>query len=441
MAKNYLHTGESEEALLGAILIAPENFPLLRDKLAGSDFFELKHQWIWDAFTLLHDSGADIDYVSVGETLRAQKRMPDIGGASYLTFLINSCGNSMHAATYAELVRDASVRRSLVGVAGRMVQLAQESPDTLDVLLPKCESALLELTQKGGASHTPKLSEAANAYYERLEAVYRDPSLTLGVPSGITEIDRMMGGWQKANLYIIAGRPGMGKTSIMLTMLLGAARFGVGSLFLSYEMGQEQITNRLYSQITGISATRIMRGDLGEQEWPKVHDARTEMEKLPIWLETNPRSIHGIKSMIRRLNAQHPVGLVMIDYLQLIPNKGKGDRNREMEVSEIARGLKAIAHGMNIPVLAASQLSRNVENRKEKRPGLPDLRESGEIEQAADAVFMLYRDEYYNENTTSPRILEWIVAKNRHGETGTVNLWWDAPQMRVLDLTVSTVQL
>lgn len=436
------HSIEAEEALLGAILIDPDQFPPLRDKLVPSDFFELKHGWVWEAFISLHDAGQGIDSVTVSETLRNAHRLKDTGGAAYLTSLINGCASSLHAPTYAELIRRASVRRQLLGVASKIAQMSRESEEPLETLLPKCEATLLELTQKSGGGYTPKLSEVANAYYERIEAVYQNPSLTLGVPSGITEVDRMMGGWQKTNLYIMAGRPGMGKTSVLLTLLLGAARSGVGSVFVSYEMGQEQLTNRLYSQITGIPATRILRGDLDAREWEMIHNARSEMETLPIWLEAQPKTVAGIKNLIRRLNAEYPVGLVMVDYLQLIPVRGgKRDQNREVEVSEIARGLKQIAQGMCIPVFAASQLSRNVENRKEKRPLLSDLRESGEIEQAADAVFMLYRDDYYNENTTRPRILEWIVAKNRHGETGTVELWWDAPQMRVLDLQVKQVDL
>lgn len=437
-----VHSVESEEALLGAILLDSAQFPPLRDKLSPTDFFELKNGWVWEAFTALADHGAGIDIITVSEELRLKGHLRDAGGAAYLTALVNACATSYHAPEYAAVIRSTSLRRKLMSAVGKIAQLSRESEDRIEVLLPKCELLLLEVTQQSGERAAVKLNAAASAYYDRLEAIYADPSLTLGVPSGIHLVDAALGGWQRTNLYIIAGRPGMGKTALMLTMALGAAQAGIGCVFVSYEMGEEQITNRLYSQITGIPATRIMNGDLQEAEWANIIQARSDMEALPLWIETTPRTVSGIKNTVKRIHAEYPVGLVIVDYLQLVPSRRVSrEQSREVEVSEIARGLKQMAQGMRIPVLAASQLSRRVEDRQNKRPQLADLRESGEIEQAADAVIMLYRDDYYNKNSERPGVLEWIVAKNRHGATETIDLVWDAPRMRVLNGRTEVVYL
>lgn len=371
---------EAEEAVLGSMLVNPEVISSLEDFLQGRDFWEKKHEWIWEAILAVHHRGDNVDYLTVVEELRSRRQLEDAGGATYITYLINNTPSHIYAETYGRIVERAALRRRLMDAAGAIAQMAREENAEVQDIISKAEATLFGVTDQRLRKEVIPMSQAVREFYERVEYQYIHPDERLGVPTGYADLDNLLGGLQKSDLIIVAARPGMGKTSFLLSVALNAARKGSTRVAIfSLEMGREQLMQRFYAIDTGINSQKLRLGKLAEDEFSRVVEATGRLSKLRMFIDDTPGiSVQQMRARCRRLYREHGIDLVVVDYLQLM-SSGQVTRqdNRVQEVSAISRGLKELARELNIPVLAAAQLSRAVEQRKEKVPQLSDLRESG----------------------------------------------------------------
>ncbi len=419
------HSVEAEEAVLGSVLLNSDSLFEVASFLQPDDFFIVRNSWVWEAILRLHERNEQIDYVTVVEELRQQGRLDDIGGAAYITYLINHTPASIYAEAYGRIVERAAIRRRLLSAASEIAQLAHEESADINEVIDRAEASLFSVTERRLRKEIVPINIAISEYYDRIEHLYEHRGEPLGVPSGFVDLDRLLGGLQKSDLIIVAGRPGMGKTSWLLSVALNAARARARVAIFSMEMSNEQIVQRLISSETGISTQNLRLGKLDEREWTLFVEATGSLSNVRIFLDDTPaQSPIQMRTKCRRLYSEHGLDLIIIDYLQLM-NSGTGRvENRVQEISFISRQLKQLARELNVPVLAAAQLSRAVEQRQDKRPQLSDLRESGSIEQDADVVMFIYREEMYNENTDRPNQADILVAKHRNGPTGTVTLFF-----------------
>lgn len=436
------HSVEAEEAVLGSILINPDAFYEVAPFLQAEDFFIVRNAWVWEAITRLHERGEQIDYLTVVEELRQQNRLEEIGGAAYLTYLINHTPSSIYTETYGRIVERAALRRRMLNAASTIARLAQQEDRDINDVIDQSEAALFAVTERRLRQELVPIGDALTEYYDRIERLVRQQTESLGVPMGFTDLDRLLGGLQKSDLIIIAGRPGMGKTSWLLTVAHNAARAGSRVAIFSMEMSNEQIVQRLVATETGISMHKLRLGQLKDAEWNVFVEAVGRLGRLNIYLDDTPALTPlQMRAKCRRLYSEHGIDLIVLDYLQLMSAGTGYSDNRVQEISFISRSLKQLAREMNVPVLAAAQLSRAVEQRQDKRPQLSDLRESGSIEQDADVVMFIYRDEVYNENTDRPNQADIIVAKHRNGPTGSVTLFFRKEMTQFANLVKTDVDL
>lgn len=420
------HSVEAEEAVLGSILINPEALHDVAAFLQPDDFFIVKNSWVWEAILRIQERNEEIDYLTVVEELRQQARLTEIGGPAYITYLINHTPSSIYAEAYGRIVERASLRRKMLSAASEIARLAHEEDADINEVIDRAEQSLFEVTERRLNKELVPIRLAISDYFDRIEYLYQQPDVPRGVPTGFTDLDRLLGGLQKSDLCIVAGRPGMGKTSWLLSVALNAARAIKGRIAIfSMEMSNEQIVQRLVSSETGISTHVLRQGQLQERDWTLFVQATGSLSGLRIYLDDTPAlSPVQMRTKCRRLYNEYGLDLIMVDYLQLMSSGTGRQENRVQEISFISRHLKQIARELNVPVLAAAQLSRAVEQRQDKRPQLSDLRESGSIEQDADVVMFIYRDEVYNEETERKNQADVIVAKHRNGPTGTVTLYF-----------------
>ncbi|HMM27410.1 MAG TPA: replicative DNA helicase [Aggregatilineaceae bacterium] len=419
------HSVEAEEAVLGSVLLNSDSLFEVASFLQPDDFFIVRNSWVWEAILRLQERNEQIDYVTVVEELRQQGRLDDIGGAAYITYLINHTPSSIYAEAYGRIVERAAIRRRLLAAASEIAQLAHEESADINEVIDRSEASLFAVTERRLRKELVPINIAISDYYDRIEHLYEHRGEPLGVPSGFVDLDRLLGGLQKSDLIIVAGRPGMGKTSWLLSVALNAARARARVAIFSMEMSNEQIVQRLVSSETGISTQNLRLGKLDDREWTLFVEATGNLSNVRIFLDDTPaQSPIQMRTKCRRLYAEHGLDLIMVDYLQLM-NSGSGRvENRVQEISFISRQLKQLARELNVPVLAAAQLSRAVEQRQDKRPQLSDLRESGSIEQDADVVMFIYREDAYNENTEKVNQADILVSKHRNGPTGVVTLYF-----------------
>jgi len=419
------HSAEAEEAVLGSVLLNSDSLFEVASFLQPDDFFIVRNSWVWEAILRLQERNEQIDYVTVVEELRQQSRLDDIGGAAYITYLINHTPSSIYAEAYGRIVERAAIRRRLLASASEIAQLAHEESADINEVIDRSEASLFAVTERRLRKELVPINIAISDYYDRIEHLYEHRGEPLGVPSGFIDLDRLLGGLQKSDLIIVAGRPGMGKTSWLLSVALNAARARARVAIFSMEMSNEQIVQRLVSSETGISTQNLRLGKLDDREWTLFVEATGNLSNVRIFLDDTPaQSPIQMRTKCRRLYAEHGLDLIMVDYLQLM-NSGSGRvENRVQEISFISRQLKQLARELNVPVLAAAQLSRAVEQRQDKRPQLSDLRESGSIEQDADVVMFIYREDAYNENTEKVNQADILVSKHRNGPTGVVTLFF-----------------
>ncbi len=417
------HSREAEEAVIGAVLINPEAYYDVAQFLKSDDFYIHRNQWIWEAFVALHDRNEAIDLVTVTEELGQQGHLADIGGAAYITKLINNVPSSLHAEAYGHRVEETAIRRRMISAANNIAKLAYEENLSLDLVMDGSEKAVFNVSERRLTRDLQPIRSVLSDYFDRIEELSQRDDALVGVPTGFFDIDRMLGGLQPSDLLIIAGRPGMGKTGFLLSAVKNAAlNHKKHVAVFSLEMSNEQLVQRLIAQETGINSTKLRAGKLSADEWLLFTQAIEVLTDTHIFLDDTPALTPlQLRTKCRRLHLEYKLDLIVVDYLQLMTGDLRSN-NRVQEVSDISRNMKILARELNVPVLAAAQLSRAVEQRSDKRPVLSDLRESGSLEQDADIVMFIYRPEVYEEDTAFQNLAEIIVAKHRNGPTGDVQL-------------------
>ncbi|MBL7201817.1 MAG: replicative DNA helicase [Anaerolineae bacterium] len=419
------HNVEAEQAVLGALLIDPDAIFKVNTFVHADAFYVEKHRWLYDAISILHERREAVDFVTLCDELERRQQLAEIGGPAYITSLINATPTALNVEYYGHIVERTSTLRRLIGAAGEIAALAYEDTDDVGETVDRAEQILFGVSQRRTTRDLMPIRDVVSEYYDRIDYLYRHKGEMIGVPTGFRNIDKLLGGLQRSDLIIVASRPGMGKTSLMLSIAQNAARkYNQRVAIFSLEMSSEQLVQRLISAETGIDSQRLRIGNLRDDEWPTFIQATGALSETMIFIDDTPSiSAMQVRTKARRLYAEYGLDLLIIDYLQLMQSDRRTE-NRVQEVSFLSRALKGLARELHIPVLVGSQLSRAVEQRNDKRPMLSDLRESGSIEQDADIVVFLYRDEYYTPETEQPNIAEIIVSKHRNGPTGMVPLFF-----------------
>jgi replicative DNA helicase len=439
---NAPYSQEAEEAVIGSVLVNPAVFITIAAFLNADDFFLARHRTIWQAYFRLNERGEAIDYLTVGEELKHVGVLEDVGGHPYLIQLMNNTPTAIHAEVYGRLVERTALRRRMLEASDKIRELAVDEAKTIDSVLADAETLIFSIGQNQARREFVPIWEALSAYYDRMEHLLQNQRGATGVPTGFRDLDQLLGGFQKSDLIIFAGRPGMGKTSFLLSTAMNSARIGARVGIFTMEMGTEQIVQRMISMESGISMQKLRLAQLNRQEQERFVEVVGRISEFSMFIDDTPALTPlEIRTKCRRLMYEHGLDMIMIDYIQLM-SAGKGyENNRVQEISYISRTVKELARELNIPVISAAQLSRAVEQRNDKRPLLSDLRESGSIEQDADIVMFLYRDEVYNEATEFPNQADVIVAKHRNGPTGTISLYFEKQLTRFMDANVHRVDL
>jgi replicative DNA helicase len=431
------HNIEAEEAVLGALLIDPDAIIRVATFLRPKDFFLQRNGWICEAILNLHSRREPTDLITLTDELERQNQLAEIGGPAYLTDLINATPTSIHVEYYAKIVERTAILRRLIDGATQIAQLAYEDTEEVAEIIDRAESIIFGVTERRSERDLRPIRHAIDRYYDLIEYRSQHQGELMGIPTGLKDLDRLLGGLQRSDLIILAGRPGMGKTSLALSMALQASRkWNKRIAIFSLEMSDEQLVQRLLSAETGIDSQRLRLGQIRDEEWPVFIQATSLLADTSIFLDDTPAiSAMELRTKARRLEAEHGLDMLIVDYMQLMRGDVRSE-NRQQEISYISRSLKELARELNIPVIAASQLSRAVESRHDKRPMLSDLRESGSIEQDADVVLFVYRDEVYNPDTEFPNLAEIIVAKHRSGPTGMFSVYFKKMLAQFVDLEV-----
>lgn len=414
---------EAEQAVLGAILLQSDSLITVSELLMSDDFYRVNHQKIYSAMLQVGEAGEPVDIVTLTAHLQNLGQLEEVGGVVYLAALANTVPTAANVDHYAQIVREKAVLRRLIRVATQIAATGYEGASDVTQVIDDAERSILELSQQRLNRGFTPIRDVLMTTFERLETLYSNKGSITGIPTGYPDLDKMTSGFQKSDLIIVAARPSVGKTAFALNITQNVAvRAGQPVAVFSLEMSKEQLVQRILSAEANIDAGRMRTGFLEDDDWPKLTMAISALSEAPIYIDDSPAiTVADIRSKCRRLQTEHGLGMVMIDYLQLIQGRGRTD-NRQQEISEISRTLKQIARELNVPVIALSQLSRSVEQRQDKRPMMSDIRESGSIEQDADVVAFLYRDDYYDPESERKNIIEIILAKQRNGPTGKVEL-------------------
>ncbi|MFN2232817.1 MAG: replicative DNA helicase [Anaerolineales bacterium] len=414
---------EAEEAVLGSVLINPEAYFDLAEFLDADDFYIHRHRWIWEAFKRLVETRSPIDFLTVTNELENQNQLAEVGGAAYLTTLMNNVPSALHAESYGHIIEETAVRRRMLDAANRIAKLAYDEETGLEAVMDDAEKAVFGVSEKRISRDLAPINEVLSDFYDHISDLAARPDDIHGVPTGFIDLDRLLTGLQPSDLIIVAGRPGMGKTGFALSLAKNAAQTHKKHVAIfSLEMGNDQLVQRLLAQQTGIDSQRLRTGKLQDDEWALLTHAIETLGDTRIFLDDTPGITPlQLRTKCRRLHLEFGLDLIIIDYLQLMSGDTRND-NRVQEVSYISRQLKILAREINVPVLAAAQLSRAVEQRADKKPVLSDLRESGSLEQDADIVMFIYRSEVYEEDPAKQNIAEIIVSKHRNGPIGSVQL-------------------
>jgi len=416
---------QAEQAVLGAIFLEPSAIGAASERLVPEDFYRTSHQRIFQVMLDLSERGEPVDVVTVTAELRNQKLLDEVGGLDYISELANSTPTAANIEFYSQIVEEKSLLRRLIRSATKIVSDGYTRDDDVDVILDDAEKAILEVSQRKRSTAFQSIKDILVEAYDNIEILHNRKGDVTGIPTGFIELDRMTAGFQKNDLIIVAARPSVGKTAFALNIAQNVAtKTNENVAIFSLEMGAQQLVMRMLCAEGNIDAQRLRTGKLAEEDWQKLTMAMASLSNAGIYIDDTPGiRVNEIRSKCRRLKQEKGLGMVLIDYLQLIQGSRTGrNENRQQEVSEISRSLKAIARELEVPVIALSQLSRGVESRQDKRPMMSDIRESGSIEQDADIVAFLYRDDYYNKESEKQNIIEIIIAKQRNGPVGTVEL-------------------
>jgi replicative DNA helicase len=422
---------EAEQSVLGSLLLDKDSIIKIADIISSDDFYDDKHRIIYLAILKLYDERSSIDILTVSNILEEGSSLEKIGGVSYLTTLVNSVPTSAHVVHYANIVRRKGTLRRLISSATDIVGMGYQEDTDLETLLDQAEQKLYSVSQKYLKQNFVALSEILHETFDRIDELHREKGKLRGVATGFTDLDNKLGGLQKSDLIILAARPSMGKTSLALDFVRHVAMIEQKTVgIFSLEMSKDQLVDRLLAAEADVDLWKMRTGklnDLGpDNDFERIGHALGRLSEAPIFIDDSGAvNIMELRTKARRLHSEHELDLIVLDYLQLM--QGRSTENRVQEVSEISRSLKILAKELNVPVLALSQLSRAVEQRGgDKKPQLSDLRESGSIEQDADVVIFIYRDEMYTGNDSKkPHIADLLIRKHRNGPTGDVELFFD----------------
>lgn len=427
---------EAEMAVLGSMLIEDGAISYAIELLEKEYFYKDNHRKIFEAMLNLYNTNKAVDLITVSDELKRMNLLEDIGGASLLTELVNSVPTAANVSHYARIVREKSILRTLINSATQIASLGYESGDNVDQAVDAAEKLIFDIRQDKKESSSLAIKEIIKNSIETLDKLYQKKTYVTGVPTGFIDFDLKTSGLQHSDLIVIAGRPSMGKSALAISM---AEHAGVTEkipvVFFSLEMSKEQFVQRLLCSHARVDAHKVRTGYLSPSDWPRLTAAAGKLSEAPVFIDDTPAiSVMELRAKARRLKANHNIQLIIIDYLQLMRGTTRVE-NRQQEISEISRSLKALARELNVPVIAISQLSRAVESRSDHRPQLSDLRESGAIEQDADLVVLLLREEYYNPTPDNEGMAEVIIAKQRNGPVGSVNLTFIKEYTRFENLT------
>ena len=416
---------EAEQSVLGGILLDNLALNTVLELLETSDFYSEAHRKIFSAIVELSNRNEPCDLITLSNILKSQKQIEKVGGAAYLASLVDNVPSAVNIAYYAKIIKEKSILRRLIGTATEILNKSYDAGMDIDSVLDEAERAIFEISENKIRPSFHPIREIIKDSFKTIERLYAKKELVTGVATGFDKIDDITSGLQNSDLIIIAGRPSMGKTAFALNIAQYAAlEMGVPVAIFSLEMAKEQLATRMLASEARVDSQRLRRGFLGETDWPKLTTAAGRLSEAPIYIDDTPAiTVIEMKAKSRRLKAESGLGLIILDYLQLMRGGAFKD-SREQEISEISRSLKALAKELTIPVIALSQLNRKVEDRTSRRPQMADLRESGAIEQDADLIAFIYRDEVYNRSDDNPDkgIAEIIIGKQRTGPTGTVKL-------------------
>lgn len=430
------HNLDAEKSLIGAVLIDEDTLADISEHVTAKDFYDKRHNLIYGAMMRLYEKHKPVDLLTVTDELKRKDELESVGGSAYLTELTNYVPTAAHAEAYAEIVASRALRRRLIKASGEIAELGYNEDSTSQELLEKAESELFSVSDQSLKQDLVSLESILTESFDRMEELHRNKGSLRGVKTGYRDLDNMTAGLQKSDLVVLAARPAMGKTTLVTNLAYNVATLAKQPvLFFSLEMSKEQLVDRMLADASGVDAWNIRTGNLSDDDFAKLSEAMGEMAEAPIFIDDTPGlTVLEMRTKARRAAHEQPLGLIIIDYLQLMQSSNRTDGNRVQEVSEISRGLKLIARELNVPVVALSQLSRSVESRSPQIPQLADLRESGSIEQDADIVMFIYREAYYNPDTERQNVTDLIIAKHRNGPTGKIELYFHPERLRFMSL-------
>lgn len=428
---------EAEQAVLGAMLISKEAIAEAAQILNSEDFYREAHRIVFDAMIELSNKNQAVDNLTVVEQLNKENNLEKVGGIAFVTALANTVPTAANVVFYAKIVREKALMRKLINTATAIAAMGYEDNKDVDTILDKSEKMILQVAANRKTGDFMPINQIVIDTFSKIETLYESKGGLTGLPTGFKDLDRLTAGLQPSDLILVAARPSMGKTAFTLNIASHVAtRENKPVAFFSLEMSKEQLMQRMLCAEGLVESQRLRVGDLDEQDWQRLINAADKFSKAPLYIDDTPGiTIMELRSKARRLQQEKGLSLVLIDYLQLM--QGRGNRNgdnRQQEISEISRSLKSLARELNVPVIALSQLSRSVESRQIKKPMLSDLRESGSLEQDADIVMFLYREDYYNAETENKNITDVIVAKHRNGPVDTVQLFFHKEFTKFADL-------
>jgi replicative DNA helicase len=420
------HSVEAEQAVLGGLMIDANAWDAVADIVAASDFYRRDHRLIFEAIAEVSEIRGSCDVVTISEHLERKGRLEEVGGLHYLGSIARDTPSAANVRAYSEIIRERSILRQLVAAGGEIAAAATDSRGRPAAeLVDEAERRVFEIAERGsrGRSGFRAVRDILPQTIDRLDTLHQSPGEIRGVPTGFTLLDRKTAGLQPGDLVVIAGRPSMGKSTLAVNIAESAAiAKGVAAGIFTMEMSAEQVTLRMISSLGRVNASHLRSGNFSDEDWSRIQGAMSQLSSAPIYLDESPAlTPTELRARARRLKRERDLGLIIVDYLQLMQVPGTKE-NRATEISEISRSLKALAKELSVPVIAISQLNRAVEQRTDKKPVMSDLRESGAIEQDADLILLIYREEAYDQNTTRRGIADIIIAKQRNGPTGEVQL-------------------
>ena len=419
------HSVEAEQSVLGSILLDKEAMISVSETLVPEDFYKEAHKVIYESMLKLYNSQSEIDLITLTDELRDQGYLDDIGGIAYITSLSTVVPTTSNIKYYVNIVKEKSISRQLISAANDIINLGYDGSAKVEYVLENAEKKIFDISQERATNDFQPINQVISEALSMLEKLYEEKNDVTGLTTGFRDLNKKINGLQRSDLLLIAARPAMGKTAFALNLVQNAALKGDASVAVfSLEMSKEQLVQRMIASQSTVELKKIKTGTLADNDWPRITDGMAILSGAKIHIDDTPGiKISELRSKCRKLKIEKGLDLVLIDYLQLMEGEGQNE-SRQQEIAKISRSLKILAKELDCPVVALSQLSRAPEQRADHRPMLSDLRESGSIEQDADIVMFLYRDEYYNPDTEKKNIGEVIVAKNRHGETGAVELVW-----------------